>query len=52
MDYAEHLLILVSTVTGCVFISAFDSLVGIRIGIASSVVGLKICIITAGIINE
>ena len=45
----EHLLILTSTVTGCVSISAFSSLVGLPIGTASSAVALKICAITAGI---
>ena len=49
LNYIEHLLILVSTVTGCVSISAFASLVGIPIGITSSAIGLKICAITAGI---
>ena len=44
-NYIEHLLILVFTVTGCVFISAF----GISVSITSSVVGLKICVITAGV---
>ena len=38
-----------STVTGCISISAFASLVSIPAGIASSAVGLKICAITAGI---
>ena len=49
LNYIEHLLILISTVTGWVSISVFASLVGIPIGIASSAVGLKICVITAGI---
>ena len=40
--YIEHLLILISTVTGCVSISAFASLVGVPIGNTSSPVGLKI----------
>ena len=44
-NYIEHLLILVSTVTGCVFISGF----GISVSITSSAVGLKICVITAGV---
>ena len=38
-----------STITGCVSISAFASLVGIPIGITSSALGLKICEITAAI---
>ena len=43
------LIILGSTITGCVSISAFASLVGIPIWIASSEIGLKICAITAAI---
>ena len=39
LPYIEHLLILASTVTGCVSISAFAPLVGIPIGIASLAVG-------------
>ena len=35
--------------TGCIYISAFSSLVGISIGITSSLIELTICIITAGI---
>ena len=35
----EHLLILTSTVTGCVSISAFASLDGIPLGITISTVG-------------
>ena len=48
LNYIEHLHILISTVTGCVSISAFASLVGISIGIRSSAIGLEICIVTAG----
>ena len=48
-NYIDHSLIVISTITGCVSISAFASLVGIPIGIASSTIGLKICLITAGI---
>ena len=33
----------------CASISAFDSLVGIPVGIASLAVALKFCVITAGI---
>ena len=47
--YIEHFLILGSTITGCISISAFASLVGIPIGIMSSAIGLKICEITAAI---
>ena len=49
LNYIEHFLILGSTITGCVSISAFASLVDIPIGIKSSAIGLKICTITAGI---
>ena len=49
LNYVEHLLILASTVTGCVSISAFTSLVAVPVGITSSTVGLKICAFTAGI---
>ena len=49
LNYVEHLLILVLTVTGCVSISAFASLVVIPVGVASSVVEIKIYAITAGI---
>ena len=35
LNYIEHFLILASTITGCVSISAFSSLVGIRIAIIS-----------------
>ena len=49
LNYIELLLISMSTVTGCVSISAFASLVGIPIVITSSAIILKICAITAGI---
>ena len=49
LNYVEHLLILVSTVTDCVSISAFASLVCVPVGITSSAAGLKMCAITAGI---
>ena len=49
LNYIEHFLILASTITGCVSISSFSSLVGIPIGITSSAIGLKLCEITAGI---
>ena len=47
----EHFLIFASTITGCVSISAFASLVGIPVGITSSAIGLEICAITSGIKN-
>ena len=49
LNYIEHLIILISAVTGCILISAFASLVGIPVGITSSAIGLKICIINAEI---
>ena len=49
LNYINHSLIVISTITGCVSISAFASLVGIPIGIASSTIGLNICVITTGI---
>ena len=49
LNYIEHFLILASIITGCISISAFSSSIGIRIGITSSVIGLKICEIAAGI---
>ena len=48
-NYIEHLLILVSTFTGYVSISAFASLIGIPVGITISTEGLEICVTTAGI---
>ena len=39
LNCVEHLLILASTVTGCVFISTFAYLVGIPVGIENSAVG-------------
>ena len=49
LNYIEDCLILASTITRCVSISAFASLISIPIGIKSSAIGLKICAITAGI---
>ena len=49
LNYVEDLLILASTVTGCVSVSAFASLFPVVVGIMSSTVGLKICAITAAI---
>ena len=49
LNYIEHCLFLASTITGCVSISAFGSLVGIPTGITSSAEGLKICAMAAGI---
>ena len=49
LNYFEHFLIFIFAVSSCVFISAFDSLIGVPVGITSSAVGLKIFAITAGI---
>ena len=49
LNYVEHLLILVSTVTGCVSNSAFASLNCVPVGITNSAVRWKICAMTAGI---
>ena len=43
LNYIEHFLILGSTITRIIPISAFASLVGIPIEITSSAIGLKIC---------
>ena len=48
LNYIEHLIILVSTATGCVSTSTFAALAGIRAGITSSALGLKICEIIVG----
>ena len=47
--YIELFLILVSTITGGISISAFASLLGIPVGNMSSAIGLKSCAITARI---
>ena len=49
LNYVESCLILTSSATGCVSISAFVFLVGIPKGITASAVDLKIRAITAGI---
>ena len=41
LNYIDHSLIVVSTITGYVSLSAFASLVGIPIVITSSAIGLK-----------
>ena len=38
VNYNEHIFVLTSTITGCISISAFASLFGIRIGITSSAI--------------
>ena len=49
LNYIEESLILASTITGWVSISAFASLFGIPIQITSSAIRLKIRAIAAGI---
>ena len=49
LTHVKHLLILTSIVIGCFSISAFASLVCVPVGIASSVAGISICAIAAGI---
>ena len=49
LNYNDHSPIVISTIPGCVFISALASLVRILTGITSSGIGLKICVITTGI---
>ena len=49
LNYIEHLLILISTITRCVSISVSASLVGVPIAITSPTIGSKICVIAAGI---
>ena len=49
LNYIDHSLVATSTITGCVSISAFASLVGIPVGITSSAIGLTICAITTEI---
>ena len=49
LNYIEHFLLLASTITGCISISAFASLPGIPRRITSSTIGLKIFAIAAKI---
>ena len=49
LNYIDHLLIVISTITGCVSISAFAFLVGIPIEITNSAIGLNNCEKIAGI---
>ena len=48
LNYVENLLILVSTITGCVSISVFASVVDINVSIPNTWVGKNICAIIAG----
>ena len=49
LNYIEHLLILASTVTGSISISAFASLVAIPVGITNSDIGIRLFAIIAAI---
>ena len=49
LNYVELLLILASTVTGSISVSALALLVAIPVGITISAIGIKICGITVGI---
>ena len=49
VNYIERSLIVIFTIIGCVSISGFAYLVVILVGIASSTIRLKICVITAGV---
>ena len=49
LNYVEQLLILVSTITDCISISAFALLVCVLVDITSSAVRIKICAIPAEI---
>ena len=48
LNYFKHFLIFISAVTGFISVFPFALLVGVPVGIANSVVGLKIYAITAG----
>ena len=49
LNHIERFLILASTITGCISISFFASILGIPIEITRSAIGLRLCAITAGI---
>ena len=48
LNYIWHFPIVISTITGCVSMSAFASWVGIPLEISISTIRLNICVITAG----
>ena len=49
LNYFQHVLVFLSAISDYVSIFAFASLVCVPVGIKSSVLGLKICGLTAGI---
>ena len=46
LNYIDHFHLLASAITKCVSISTVASVLGIRIGVISSAIGLKICAVT------
>ena len=48
LNYFEYVLILASTIAGCISTSVFASFIDFLIWITSSTIGLKICAITSG----
>ena len=48
LNYLGHVLILASTIIGCISISTFSSLSGIPTGITSFAIGLKTCVTATG----
>ena len=50
LNYIDHFHLLASAITRCVSISTVASVLGIRIGVISSAIGLKICAVTP--VNE
>ena len=51
LNYVKQLVVLVSTVAGCVSVSVFPSLIPLPVFVTSSAVAVKICAINAGIKN-
>ena len=49
LNYIEHFLVVLSTITGYVSISAFASLIGITMQTESSAIKINICTKTPGI---
>ena len=49
LNYVKHILIIASTITECISISIFPSLLVMPIGITSSATGWRICVVPAGI---
>ena len=49
LNNIDHLFTVIFTITGCISISAFTSLVGVPIAMTSSAIGLKVCAITVRI---